>query len=157
MLLIVCLQQQNLGRNFSSLNCTTLFLDKTGKVLVEKAYSSYNAFFTHYWQFSRLSKFSNRLIIVLAINDLFLLCMSLILLDFSMVIPFAHDKDKNFLVKKSSSFFQELGVVNAEGKPRPGMSSKLKQCQRFVETVLYQYWLNVIFVFLLSCKAMTRI
>jgi len=51
------------------------------------------------------------------------------------LIPFAHDKDKNFLVKKSSSFFQELGVVNAEGKPRPGMSSKLKQCQRFVETV----------------------
>ncbi|KAL7512695.1 hypothetical protein ACHAXN_009742 [Cyclotella atomus] len=47
----------------------------------------------------------------------------------------AHDKPKNVPLPPSSLFFQRLGVTNADGKPVNGMSSKLRQCQKFVEIV----------------------
>jgi SAM-dependent methyltransferase len=47
----------------------------------------------------------------------------------------AHDRPKNVPLSPSSLFFQKLGVTNADGKPVNGMSSKLRQCQKFVEIV----------------------
>ncbi|KAL3760914.1 hypothetical protein ACHAWU_009593 [Discostella pseudostelligera] len=46
-----------------------------------------------------------------------------------------HDRVKNVELPPSSKFFQKLGVSNADGKPLAGMSSKLRQCQKFVEIV----------------------
>ncbi|KAL7431512.1 hypothetical protein ACHAXH_007621 [Discostella pseudostelligera] len=46
-----------------------------------------------------------------------------------------HDRVKNVALSPSSNFFQKLGVSNADGKPLAGMSSKLRQCQKFVEIV----------------------
>ena len=49
-----------------------------------------------------------------------------------------HDRQKNVPldVQKSASFWQALGLVQADGRtPRPGKSSKLRQCQKFVEIV----------------------
>ncbi|KAL7486013.1 hypothetical protein ACHAW6_011605 [Cyclotella cf. meneghiniana] len=47
----------------------------------------------------------------------------------------AHDKQKNVPLSPSSLFFQKLGVTDSKGKPVHGMSSKLRQCQKFVEIV----------------------
>lgn len=47
----------------------------------------------------------------------------------------SHDKQKNVPLSPSSLFLQKLGVTNTDGKPVNGMSSKLKQCQKFVEIV----------------------
>jgi hypothetical protein len=46
-----------------------------------------------------------------------------------------HDRPKNTPLSPHSPFFIKLGVTNAEGKPRPGMESKLRQCQHFVDTL----------------------
>jgi len=46
-----------------------------------------------------------------------------------------HDRERNLALDPSSLFFQKLGISNADGKPRQGMKSKLKQCQRFCEIV----------------------
>jgi len=51
-------------------------------------------------------------------------------------VDLSHDKQKNVPLSPSSLFLQKLGVTNADGKPvNGGMSSKLKQCQKFVEIV----------------------
>jgi SAM-dependent methyltransferase len=47
----------------------------------------------------------------------------------------SHDRTKNVPLSTSSEFFQKLGVTNADGKPKVGMASKLRQCQKFVEIV----------------------
>lgn len=47
----------------------------------------------------------------------------------------SHDRSKNAPIAPSSLFFQRLGVTDVHGKPVNGMSSKLRQCQKFVEIV----------------------
>lgn len=47
----------------------------------------------------------------------------------------SHDRTKNVPLSTSSEYFQKLGVTNADGKPKVGMASKLRQCQKFVEIV----------------------
>jgi hypothetical protein len=47
----------------------------------------------------------------------------------------SHDRSKNVPLSPSSAFLRLLGVTNANGKPMAGMSSKLRQCQKFVEIV----------------------
>ena len=47
----------------------------------------------------------------------------------------SHDRAKNVPLDPSSLFLQKLGVSNKDGKPISGMSSKLRQCQKFVEIV----------------------
>jgi hypothetical protein len=47
----------------------------------------------------------------------------------------SHDRCKEVPLEAKSSFLQALGLTNPDGKPRPAMSSKLKQCQKFVEIV----------------------
>jgi len=44
-----------------------------------------------------------------------------------------HDQRKNVLISSSEVFLQKLGVVDVDGKPKIGMASKLRQCQRFIE------------------------
>jgi SAM-dependent methyltransferase len=46
-----------------------------------------------------------------------------------------HDRVKQVPLSNDADFLQALGVTSAEGKPRPGMTSKLRQCQKFVEIV----------------------
>lgn len=46
-----------------------------------------------------------------------------------------HDKPKNLLLSPSSLFFQRLGLTDSDGKPKQAKSSKLRQCQKFVEVV----------------------
>ena len=50
-------------------------------------------------------------------------------------VALAHDKQKNVPLPTTALFLQKLGVTNANGKPVNGMSSKLRQCQKFVEIV----------------------
>ncbi len=47
----------------------------------------------------------------------------------------SHDKSKNVLLSPSAPFFQKLGITDANGKPKIARSSKLRQCQKFVEIV----------------------
>ncbi len=47
----------------------------------------------------------------------------------------SHDKPKNFLLSPSALFFQRLGLTDSDGKPKQAKSSKLRQCQKFVEVV----------------------
>mmetsp|Transcript_2483 Transcript_2483/g.4516 ORF Transcript_2483/g.4516 Transcript_2483/m.4516 type:complete len:655 (-) Transcript_2483:133-2097(-) len=47
----------------------------------------------------------------------------------------SHDRTKNVPLSTSSEFFQKLGVTNSDNKPKVGMASKLRQCQKFVEIV----------------------
>ncbi|KAL3936112.1 MAG: hypothetical protein SGBAC_008494 [Bacillariaceae sp.] len=47
----------------------------------------------------------------------------------------AHDREKQTPLNKSADFLQALGVTHANGKPKQGMKSKLRQCQKFVEIV----------------------
>jgi hypothetical protein len=49
--------------------------------------------------------------------------------------PVSHDRTKQVPLSNQSDFFQALGVTKPDGKPRPGMTSKLRQCQKFVEIV----------------------
>lgn len=51
------------------------------------------------------------------------------------VKPETHDRPKEVPLPSQSDFFQALGVTNVQGKPRTNMSSKLRQCQKFVEIV----------------------
>jgi SAM-dependent methyltransferase len=50
-------------------------------------------------------------------------------------LPSSHDRSKEVPLEPTSSFLQALGLTTPDGKPRPAMSSKLKQCQKFVEIV----------------------
>lgn len=54
---------------------------------------------------------------------------------FTSQILSSHDVPKKGMNDPSSTFFQKLGVTDKDGKPRPRMSSKLKQCNKFVEVV----------------------
>ena len=47
----------------------------------------------------------------------------------------SHDIPKNFLLSPSALFFQRLGLTDHSGKPKKAKSSKLRQCQKFVEVV----------------------
>jgi len=49
--------------------------------------------------------------------------------------PLSHDQPKNVLLPPSANFFQKLGISDTKGNPKIGMSSKLRQCQKFVEIV----------------------
>jgi hypothetical protein len=49
--------------------------------------------------------------------------------------PLSHDRAKNVPLSPSHPFLRRLGVTNEDGRPRPGMASKLRQCQKFVEIV----------------------
>jgi SAM-dependent methyltransferase len=49
--------------------------------------------------------------------------------------PTSHDRTKSVPVSTKADFLQALGVTKPDGKPRPGMKSKLRQCQKFVEIV----------------------
>ncbi len=56
-------------------------------------------------------------------------------IDAASTLPLSHDNPKNVPLSPSSLFFQKLGVSKPDGKPLDGMSSKLRQCQKFVEIV----------------------
>jgi SAM-dependent methyltransferase len=47
----------------------------------------------------------------------------------------SHDRVKQVPLNNQADFLQALGVTKVDGKPRPGMQSKLRQCQKFVEIV----------------------
>lgn len=47
----------------------------------------------------------------------------------------SHDQPKRTLLSPSALFFQKLGITDADGKPKAARSSKLRQCQKFVEIV----------------------
>ena len=47
----------------------------------------------------------------------------------------SHDKPKQGPVPTTVDFWQALGVTNEFGQPKPGMASKVRQCQKFVEIV----------------------
>lgn len=49
--------------------------------------------------------------------------------------PASHDRIKQVPISHRESFLQSLGVTKEDGQPRPGMASKLRQCQKFVEIV----------------------
>jgi len=46
-----------------------------------------------------------------------------------------HDEQKNSAVDPASPFLVALGVSDTGGRPKRGMASKLRQCQKFVEIV----------------------
>ena len=50
-------------------------------------------------------------------------------------INLSHDRTKQVPLSNQSKFLQALGVTNHDGIPKPGMKSKLRQCQKFVEIV----------------------
>ncbi len=47
----------------------------------------------------------------------------------------SHDQRKATLVSPSAPFLQKLGITDAKGKPKIARSSKLRQCNKFVEIV----------------------
>ena len=47
----------------------------------------------------------------------------------------AHDRQKRTPVPADAPFLRALGVTNEQGKPRPGRAAKLRQIQKFVETL----------------------
>jgi len=49
--------------------------------------------------------------------------------------PLAHDIPKKFVLSPSLAFFQKLGITDENGKPKLARTSKLRQCQKFVEIV----------------------
>eukprot|EP00980_Cylindrotheca_fusiformis_P024709 scaffold12324_cov144-Cylindrotheca_fusiformis.AAC.4 len=49
--------------------------------------------------------------------------------------PATHDREKNLPLCRKADFLQALGLTKSDGKPKPGMKSKLSQCQKFVEIV----------------------
>ncbi len=44
-----------------------------------------------------------------------------------------HDREKTRAISTRSDFLRALGVTNADGQPRPGMTDKLRQIERFTE------------------------
>ena len=44
-----------------------------------------------------------------------------------------HDRTKQVPLSNQAAFLRELGVTSDQGKPKQGMASKLRQCQKFVE------------------------
>ena len=46
-----------------------------------------------------------------------------------------HDRKKNVPLSSASPYLYKLGITNKVGKPMVGMSSKLRQCQKFVDIV----------------------
>ena len=50
-------------------------------------------------------------------------------------IPQSHDRVKMVPLSNQAAFFKALGVTNENGKPKPKMQGKLRQCQKFVEIV----------------------
>ena len=52
-----------------------------------------------------------------------------------MKLVSSHDNKKKVPLSSDAKFLQKLGVSTNDGNPRPGMASKLRQCQRFVEIV----------------------
>jgi len=51
------------------------------------------------------------------------------------ITPAAHDRAKLTRVDAAAPFLVALGVSSPEGKPRPGMAAKLRQIERFVDTL----------------------
>jgi hypothetical protein len=49
--------------------------------------------------------------------------------------PQSHDRVKKVPLSNQAAFFKVLGVTNENGKPKPKMQGKLRQCQKFVEIV----------------------
>ena len=47
----------------------------------------------------------------------------------------AHDRQKRTPVPADAPFLRALGVTDKQGKPRPGKAAKLRQIQKFVETL----------------------
>ena len=47
----------------------------------------------------------------------------------------SHDRVKQVPLSNQAEFLQRLGVTNADGKPKPKMKGKYRQCQKFVEIV----------------------
>lgn len=47
----------------------------------------------------------------------------------------SHDRTKKVPLLPSEPFLQRLGVSDKDGKPKKGMASKLRQCQKFCEIV----------------------
>lgn len=47
----------------------------------------------------------------------------------------SHDRNKKVPLLPSEPFLQRLGVSDKDGKPKKGMASKLRQCQKFCEIV----------------------
>jgi hypothetical protein len=54
---------------------------------------------------------------------------------FTIVPDTAHDREKVRFISPDSAFLCALGITNASGKPRPAMSDKLRQIERFTEIV----------------------
>lgn len=54
-----------------------------------------------------------------------------------IVQPATHDRVKQVPLAQTTdtTFLQALGLTKPDGSPRPGMSSKLRQCNKFVEIV----------------------
>jgi len=50
-------------------------------------------------------------------------------------IPISHDRVKQVPLSNQADFFKRLGVTNVDGRPKPRMKGKLRQCQKFVEIV----------------------
>lgn len=57
--------------------------------------------------------------------------------DVVVVTPQNHDRTKQVPLEQTSntSFLRALGLTKQDNSPRPGMSSKLRQCNKFVEIV----------------------
>ncbi len=57
--------------------------------------------------------------------------------DSATIAPVAesHDRTKQVPLSNHAEFFKRLGVTNTDGKPKPRMKGKLRQCQKFVEIV----------------------
>ena len=49
--------------------------------------------------------------------------------------PLDHDRRKGVPVEATSDFLQALGVTKPDGSPRAGKSAKLRQIEKFVETI----------------------
>lgn len=47
----------------------------------------------------------------------------------------SHDRVKQVPLSNQAEFLQRLGVTNEDGKPKPRMKGKYRQCQKFVEIV----------------------
>ena len=53
----------------------------------------------------------------------------------SQIAPAAHDRAKTKQIDPAAQFLVALGVCSPQGKPRPGMAAKLRQINRFVDTL----------------------
>jgi len=54
---------------------------------------------------------------------------------FTSAITKSHDRVKQVPLSNQAEFLKELGVTKDNGKPKPKMERKLRQCQKFVEIV----------------------